>query len=105
MRILLDHNVPRPLRRYLVDHTVDTANERGWEELRNGDLLQIAERDGYQVIITGDQNLRYQQNIHRRGLGILVLTSNRWPRIQTKTEEIRRVLEEISPGELREVPC
>ncbi len=105
MRILLDHNVPRPLRRYLVDHTVDTAIERGWEELRNGDLLQIAERDGYQVIITGDQNLRYQQNIDRRSLGILVLTSNRWPRIQTKTEEIRRVLEEISPGELREVSC
>ena len=80
MRVLLDHNIPRPLRGYLVDHMVDTANEKGWEELTNGDLLEIAERDGYQVIITGDQNLRFQQNIGRRGLGILVLTSNRRPR-------------------------
>ena len=105
MRVLLDHNIPRPLRGYLVDHMVDTANEKGWEELTNGDLLEIAERDGYQVIITGDQNLRFQQNIGRRGLGILVLTSNRWPRIQMKTGEIRQALQEISPGEVRAVPC
>ena len=105
MRILLDHNIPRPLRRHLVDHIVDTANERGWEELRNGDLLAMAEREGYEVMITGDQNLPYQQNIDHRDLSVLVLTSNRWPRIQMKTEEIQRVLEEISPGELREVPC
>ena len=105
MRILLDHDIPRPLRRYLPEHTVDTANEKGWAELSNGDLLDNAEREGYQVMITGDQNLPYQQNIAHRNLGVLVLLSNRWPRIQPKTAEIRQALEEITPGQFREVPC
>ena len=105
MKILLDHDNLRPLRRHLPEHTVDTANEKGWSQLRNGDLLENAEQEGYQVIITGDQNLRYQQNLAHRGLGVLVLMSNRWPRVQLSTAEIRQALEEIQPGELREAPC
>ena len=105
MRILFDHDTPRPLRRHLIEHTVHTASERGWAELRNGNLLDNAEREGYEVLITADQSMRYQQNIGRRQIGVIVLLSNRWPRVQLRIEEIRVALEEVEAGEFREVPA
>ncbi len=104
MRILFDHDTPRPLRRYLMEHTVDTANERGWAEIRNGNLLDNAEREGYEVMITADQSMRYQQNLARRRIAIVVLLSNRWSAAQLRVGDIRAALEGIQPGELREVP-
>ena len=58
MRILFDQGTPAPLRRHLDGHVVDTAAERGWSDLDNGDLIENAEREGYDVLITTDQNLR-----------------------------------------------
>ncbi len=103
MRILFDHDIPRSLRRYLTGHTVDTANEKGWAELRNGTLLDNAERAGYEIMITADQSIRYQQNIARRQVAVVVLLSNRWPEVQIRIEEIRNALEGIQPGELKEI--
>ncbi len=54
MRILFDHNTPLPLRHYLLEHVVDTANENGWSELINGDLLDNAEEESYEILITAD---------------------------------------------------
>ena len=62
MRILFDHNAPRQLRRHLVGHDVDVAEERGWATLVNGALLDRAEEAGYEVVITADKNMPYQQN-------------------------------------------
>ena len=104
MRILFDHDTPRPLRRYLTEHIVDTAYEKGWAELRNGNLLDNAERENYEIMITADQSMRYQQNLQHRRIAIIVLLSNKWPRILSKVEDIRVVLSGIQPGELREVP-
>ena len=104
MRILFDHDVPRPLRRHLTDHEVDTARERGWAELNNGELLNEAEREGYQVLITADQKMTYQQNIARRTFGVVVLMSNNWSQVREKVAAIQSALEGIDPGELREVP-
>ena len=92
MRILFDHDTPRPLRRYLREHTVDTANEKGWAELRIGNLLDNAEREGYEVLITADQSMRYQQNIAHSQMGVLVLLSNRWPDVQMRIEDIRAAI-------------
>ncbi len=105
MRILFDVNVPEPLRRYLAEHNVDTADEKGWARIRNGNLLDNAERDGYEIVITGDQNMRYQQNMAGRQVAVIVLLSNRWPRVQLRIEEIRASLEGLEPGEVREVPA
>ena len=62
------------------------------------------EQEGYEVLITTDQNMRYQQNLTDRRLAIVVLLSTAWPYVQPRIEEIRTVLDEIRPGELREVP-
>lgn len=103
MRILFDHNTPRPLRRYLTEHSVDTAREKGWAEFRNGNLLDNAEREGYEIMITADQSMRYQQNMDHRQMAVVVLLSNRWPDVQLKIGEIRSALEGLGPGEIREI--
>ena len=103
MRILFDHNTPRPLRRYLTGHAVDTADEMGWAAIRNGNLLDNAEREGYEIVISADQNMRYQQNFEHRRIAMVVLLSNRWSDVQMRIEDILAALEGIQPGELREV--
>ena len=104
MRILFDHDTPRPLRRYLTEHAIDTADEMGWARVRNGNLLDNAEGEGYEIMITADQSMRYQQNLEHRRIAIVVLLSNRWSDVQMRIEDIRAALEGIQPGELREVP-
>ena len=104
MRILFDHDVPRPLRGHLPGHEVDTARQRGWEELSNGDLLNVAEREGYEVFISADQKIPYQQNIGRRPFGVVILLSNNWQQVRENTTAVQSALEGIQPGELREVP-
>lgn len=104
MKVLFDHNVPRRLRQSLPEHSIDTAREKGWAEVSNGNLLIEAEGDGYDILITADRNMSYQQNIARRQVGVVVLLSNRWPDVQLRVEAIRNALEEVQPGEVREVP-
>ena len=103
MKILFDQGTPVPLRRHLAGHSVDTASEQGWADLDNGDLIEKAEHEGYEVLITTDQNMRYQQNLTARRLALVVLLSAAWPNIQLRIEEIRTALIEIRPGELQEV--
>ena len=104
MRILFDQGTPVPLRRYFHPHLVDTVSERGWATFVNGDLLAAAIRDGYDVFITTDQNLRHQQNVARLDLGILVLLSTSWPRIRNSVEDILVALDKAYEGNLVEVP-
>ena len=103
MKILFDQGTPAPLRRYLAEHTVDTAFELGWSDLRNGALLDYAEMDGYQLLLTTDQNLRHQQNLTGRTLAIIVLLVTSWPRIQQRTDDIRAIASQIKPGQYIEV--
>ncbi|HXI71070.1 MAG TPA: hypothetical protein VNN22_12010 [Verrucomicrobiae bacterium] len=78
MKVLLDACVPRPLRKFLPDHIVQTAQEMGWGQLKNGALLQAAEPE-FAAFLTSDNNLKYQQNIAGRKLAIRVLPTNDWP--------------------------
>jgi len=103
VRVLFDQGTPVPLRRHLPEHRVDTAYERGWSKLRNSALLERAEDDGYQLLITTDQSLRYQQDLANRELAVLVLMSTAWPRIRLRTEATRAEIDEIGRGECIEV--
>ena len=103
MKILLDHGTPRPLRRELPGHSVDTAADKGWNRLANGDLIDSAEQDGYEILITTDQNMRHQQNLAGRRLAIIVLLSGAWPYARSRIEDVRVAVAEAQPGDLREV--
>ena len=103
MRILFDQGTPVPLRRHLTRHVVDTAFECGWSSLHNGELLDVAEQEGYDLLITTDQNLRYQQHLADRQLAIIVLLSTSWPRIQLRIDTIQAAVESIMPGGYQEI--
>lgn len=103
MRILFDQGVPVPLRRALVGHEVVTAYERGWSTLKNGELLAAAERDGFDLFITTDTNLKYQQTLTDRTLAILVLGTTSWPRIRKAADTVAAAVAEAKPGRYAEI--
>lgn len=72
MRVLFDQGTPVPISRYLEGHAVGISADLGWDRLRNGDLLAVAEQAGYDVLLTTDKNLRYQQNLKERKIAIVV---------------------------------
>jgi hypothetical protein len=80
--VLFDQGTPAPLRHALVGHIVETTYERGWSRLKNGELIAAAESAGFEVFITTDKNLKYQQNLVGRRMAIVVLHTTSWPRIQ-----------------------
>jgi len=88
MEILFDQGTPVPLREHLRNHTVATAFELGWSTLNNGELLAVAERS-FDVLVTTDQQIRYQQNLAGRRLSIVVLPTTSWPRLRTCIPQIR----------------
>jgi hypothetical protein len=82
---------------------IETAYERGWSRLSNGDLLAAAESGGFDLFLTTDQNLRYQQNLTARKIRILVLPTTRWPEIRRHVAEIAAAITTMKPGEFREL--
>jgi len=94
VRILFDQGTPAPLRHGLSQHTVETAYERGWSLLRNGELLQAAEAAGFEIFVTTDMNLQHQQNLTERRIAIVVLSTTSWPRIRAATERVARAVEQ-----------
>ena len=104
MRILFDKGTPRPLHRRLFGHDVETTMDQGWDTLANGKLLDRAEEAGFEVLLTTDQSIRYQQNMSNRQIAVVVLMNTNWQRIARNTEIVRIALEGLQPGELREVP-
>lgn len=73
MKILLDHCVPKPFKHELPKHEVSTAREMGWEAVKNGKRLEQAQASGFDVVVTVDQNVRYQQNLKGRSIAVCVL--------------------------------
>lgn len=104
MKLLFDQGTPAPLRRHLPGHSVDTLAEKGWSEKGNGELLDLAERDGYEVLVTTDQSLPHQQNLARWRVGLVVLLSTDWSQVRRRTEEIAKAIEAVRPGHAVEVP-
>ena len=102
MRVLFDTCVPRPLRKSLPGHDIKTAQEMGWDRLRNGDLIQMAEED-FDVLITSDQKLKYQQNSTGRKIGIIVLPTNHLRAVLELAPKIAVAMSELSPGVFFEI--
>ena len=103
MRVLFDQGTPVPLRRFLNSHTVTTVYEKGWSSTRNGDLLQLADQEMFEVFLTTDQHLKHQQNLTDLQIAIVVLPTTSWPVIQKHTARIAAVLDSIAPGDFIEI--
>ena len=101
MKVLLDECVPRKLRRELAEHEVLTVTERGWSGIKNGELLVLAEVE-FDVFLTVDQNLRYQQNLKAFNIGVILLMArnNRLKTLLPLMPEVRKALENIRTADL-----
>lgn len=103
MRVLFDQGTPAPLRHLLQGHEVATAYELGWSTLKNGDLLAAAEGRGFQVLVTTDRNLKYQQNLASRSIAIIVLGTTSWPRIRAAAEMVITAVHAAGSGTYAEI--
>ena len=103
MKVLFDQGTPAPLRSVLSRHDVKTAFECGWDRLENGALLAAAEASGFEMFVTTDQNLQYQQNLAQRRIAIVVLATANWPRLRPHTRLVVKALEAIAPGAFVEI--
>lgn len=103
MKVLFDQGTPVPLRRHLAGHEVATATERNCSQLTNGELLSAATGEGFEVLVTTDQNLRYQQNLKDRTISIVVLMTTSWPRIAKQATRVVSAIEASKPGTYTEV--
>jgi hypothetical protein len=98
MQVLFDQGTPVPLRRYLISHTVVTVFEKGWSSMQNGDLLDIAEVEGFDGLVTTDQSLKYQQNLSNRRIAIVVLTTTNWAIIERGVKLVTDAIDGMKPG-------
>ncbi len=103
MLVLFDHSTPAPLRFALKGHIVVEAVERGWERLSNGTLLDAAEAAGFELFVTADKNLRYQQNLVDRKIAIIVLGNAQWPVLRRYVEMVVVAVDAATPGSYIEV--
>jgi hypothetical protein len=103
MRVLFDQATPVPLRPYLKGHEVRTAAQEGWDRLKNGELLVAAETDGFDVLLTTDKNIRYQQNLAGRKIAVVVLSLQQWPSLQPHVQLVVEAVNAAVPGSYTEI--
>jgi hypothetical protein len=102
--VLFDHGTPKGLARTLVGHTVHTAQSRGWDTLSNGELLNAAEEAGFDLLLTTDRRIRYQQNLNVRRIALVVLTgTTKWSVVRQHTNRIGATVSSATPGSYSEV--
>lgn len=103
MRVLFDNGTPRGVAAALAGHHVEEARAHGWDALKNGELLAAAEAAGFDVFVTTDRNIRYQQNLTGRKLAIVVLSKARWKLIKLKLDVIAATVTAMTSGGFSEI--
>ena len=103
MKILFDANSPAPLARFLRGHEVVRADQMGWQGLENGALLDAAEEAGFDLLLTCDQNVRYQPNLTSRKLALVILSSNHWPTMRRVAARIATAVDFVQTGQIVKV--
>ena len=105
MKVLLDENIPHDLRPFLLHHDTFTTAYLGWAGLQNGQLLRAAERGGFEVMVTGDLSLTYQQNMTGRKIAIVSLSAIGWPIIEPHVAKIVAAVDHAKAGSFVRVSC
>jgi hypothetical protein len=103
MRILFDHGTPSGIAAALSAHEVTEARDRGWDRISNGELLKAAEDDGFDLLLTTDKRIRYQQNLTGRKIAILVLGNSTWRIVRLYLDRIAAAVNDVMPGSYADV--
>lgn len=105
MKILCDENLPHDLRACLAHHDVYTVANLGWGGIKNGKLLDAAEAYGFDLLLTGDKTIEYEQNLKGRRISIVALSAVNWPVIEPNLPAIIRAVDSALPGTFARVEC
>jgi hypothetical protein len=103
MRILFDHGTPSGIAASLTGHEVTEARDRGWDRISNGDLLKVTEDEGFDLLLTTDKRIHYQQNLTSRKISILVLRNSTWRIVRLYLGRIALAVDSATPGSYAEV--
>ena len=103
MKVFFDQGTPAPLHHFLAGHEVETAHERGWSSSKNGALIAATEQAAFEVFVTTDQNLRFQQNPSGRRIAVIVILTTSWPRIQGDLASVLAAIDSATSGAYVEV--
>src|ERR1700728_1764103 len=103
MLILFDNGTPAPLRYALKGHVVVEAVERGWDRLANGELIAAAEAAGFELLLTTDKNMRYQQNLRGRRIAFVIIGNQQWPILRRYVDRVVAAVSAVTPGSVTEV--
>ncbi len=103
MRILFDHGTPFPLRPSLTGHSIIRTQDMGWDRLSNGELLTAAEQAGFELLLTTDKNIRYQQNLAGLQIAMVVLGTSQWPVPRLYVQRVAAAVNAVTLGSYTEV--
>jgi hypothetical protein len=103
MLILFDNGTPAPLRYVLKGHVVVEAIERGWDRISNGELIAAAEEAGFDLLLTTDKNIRYQQNLTGRKIAFVVIGNQQWPTLRRYVDRVVAAVNAATAGSFAEV--
>jgi hypothetical protein len=103
MKILFDNGTPKSVAGCLIGHQVTRARQIGWHEFENGELIQRAGEQGYDLLLTTDKNIRYQQNLTSRKIALVVLGNQQWPAVRRHLDRIAAAVNAATPGSYIEV--
>jgi hypothetical protein len=103
MLILFDNGTPAPLRFALKGHVVVEAIDRGWDRLANGELIAAAEAAGFELLLTTDKNIRYQQNLKDRKIAFVVIGNQQWPILRRHVDKVVAAVNAATRGSFTEV--
>lgn len=105
MKVFFDEDVPRKLVRYLPNHEIATVADMQWGGIKNGELLRLIEREGFEIFLTGDKNMESQQRIEGRPFAVLIMSAINWPVVRLHIHEIAAAVHAASPGKVTRVDC
>ncbi len=103
MKILFDNGTPKPIARSLPGHEIAFARKIGWHELINGELIRRAENAGYDVLLSDDKNIRYQQDLSSRKIALVILSNQQWPVVKHHLDKIVAAVNAATAGSFAEV--
>ena len=105
MKVFFDEDVPRKLARSLPQHEIHTVVSMQWGGIKNGALLKLIEREGFNVFLTGDKNMENQQQLEGRPFAVLIMSAINWPVVRPHIHKISVALDEARPGTVKTIDC
>jgi len=105
LKVFLDEDVPRKLARSLPQHDIHTVVSMQWGGIKNGVLLKLIEREGFQVFLTGDKNMANQQRLEGRPFAVLIMSAINWPVVGPHVHRISAAIDEAQPGTVKTIDC